>query len=73
LAATKIAIQTCGNFLGFNPHRHVLISDSCFHQSGMLTVALRIDTRTLERIFKHHVLMMLLGKGKITQDMCPVE
>jgi len=64
-----IAIQTFEDFLGFNPHLHVLISDCCFHQSGMLTFAPRIDTRTLERLFKHHVLMMLLGKGKIAQDM----
>ncbi|HEA67522.1 MAG TPA: hypothetical protein ENI07_11965 [Desulfobacterales bacterium] len=69
LAATKIAIQTFGNFLGLNPHRHALISDGCFHQRGMLTVAPCIDTRTLKRLFKHHVLTMFLDKGKITQDM----
>jgi hypothetical protein len=64
-----IAIQTFGDFLGFNPHLHVLISDSCFHESGMLTIAHRIDCRTLERLFRHRVLKMLLKKGKITWDM----
>ncbi|MFH1103123.1 MAG: hypothetical protein V1714_05090 [Pseudomonadota bacterium] len=36
---------------------------------ALLTVAPRIDTRTLEHLFRHHVLKMLLGKGKITKDM----
>ncbi len=26
-----IAIQTLGDFLGFNPHLHVLCSDGCFY------------------------------------------
>ncbi|MBW2133129.1 MAG: transposase zinc-binding domain-containing protein [Deltaproteobacteria bacterium] len=64
-----VAIQTFGDFLGFNFHLHVLVSDGCFHESGMLTVAPAIDTRTLERLFRHHVLKMLLKKGKITREM----
>jgi len=64
-----VAIQTFGDFLGFNSHLHVLISDGCFHESGMLTVAPAIDTRTLERLFRHQVLRMLLKKGKITREM----
>jgi hypothetical protein len=38
-----IAIQTFGDLLGDNPHLHVIISDGCFHKSGMLTVAPAID------------------------------
>jgi hypothetical protein len=34
-----IAIQTFGDLLGYNPHLHVLITDGCFHPSGMLTEA----------------------------------
>lgn len=63
------AIQTFGDFLGFNSHLHVLISDGSFHESDMLTFAPAIDTRTLERLFRHHVLKMLFNKGKITRDM----
>jgi len=33
-----IAIQTFGDLLGYNPHLHVLTSDGCFHESGLLTV-----------------------------------
>ncbi|MBU0699054.1 MAG: transposase, partial [Proteobacteria bacterium] len=64
-----IAIQTFGDFLGFNPHLHVLISDGCFHENGMFSVAPAIDTEALEQIFRHMVLRMLLAKGKISKDM----
>jgi hypothetical protein len=30
-----------------------LISDGCFHESGMLTVAAAIDTHALEQLFRH--------------------
>jgi len=58
-----------GDFLGFNPHLHVLISDGCFHESGMLTVAPGIDRKILKRLFRHQMLRMLLKNGKITRDM----
>jgi hypothetical protein len=35
-----IAIQTFGDFLGFNPHLHVLCSDGCFYGEGMFRPAL---------------------------------
>jgi len=34
-----IAIQTFGDFLGFNPHTHILISDGCFYGEGKFKVA----------------------------------
>ena len=65
-----VAIQTFGDFpLGFHPHLHILVSDGCFHENGMFSVSPTIDTKTLEQIFRHKVLKMLLAKGKITQDM----
>jgi hypothetical protein len=42
-----IAIQTFGDFLGFNPHLHILISDGCFYEKGLLTVFPAIDTKAL--------------------------
>jgi hypothetical protein len=56
-----IAIQTFGDLLGYNPHLHVLITDGCFHPSGMLTVAPSIDTHALEQLFRHKILQMLLS------------
>ena len=64
-----IAIQSFGDFLGFNSHLHVLISDGCFYGQGMFRVAPRFETKQLEEIFRHNVFKMLLSKGKITQDL----
>jgi len=50
-----IAIQTFGDFLGFNPHCHV--------------VAPAFELKSFEKLFRHKVLKMLLSKEKITQDI----
>ena len=64
-----VAIQSFGDFLGFNPHLHVLISDGCFYGNGMFRVVPRFETNQLEEIFRHNVFKMLLSKGKITQEL----
>jgi len=64
-----IAIQTFGDFLGFNPHCHVLVTDGCFYGKGMFRVAPPLDLKKLEAIFRHNVFKMLLAKGRITQDL----
>jgi len=64
-----IAIQSFGDFLGFNPHLHILCSDGCFYGEGMFRVAPRFETKQLENIFQHKVFKMLLSKGKITEDL----
>ena len=64
-----IAIQSFGDFLGFNSHLHVLASDGCFYGQGMLRVAPRFETKDLEKIFWHKVFKMMLSKGKITEEL----
>ena len=64
-----IAIQSFGDFLGFNPHCHVLVTDGCFYGNGMFRVAPLFEAENLEHIFQHMLLKMLLSKGKITQDL----
>ncbi len=64
-----IAIQSFGDFLGFNSHLHVLASDGCFYGQGMFRVAPRFETKQLEEIFRHKVFKMMLSKGKITQEL----
>jgi len=64
-----IAIQSFGDFLGFNSHLHVLASDGCFHGQSMFRVAPRFETKQLEEIFRHKVFKMLLLKGKTTEDL----
>jgi hypothetical protein len=65
-----IAIQTFGDFLGFNPHCHILLTDGCFYGNrGMFRVAPPLELKKLEAIFRHKVFKMLLKKGKITEEM----
>ncbi len=64
-----VAIQSFGDFLGFNPHLHVLSTDGCFYGGEMFRVAPRFETKHLEEIFRHKVFKMLLSKGIITQDL----
>ena len=64
-----IAIQSFGDFLGFNPHLHILGTDGCFYGNGMFRAAPRFETKAIEEIFRHNVFKMLLSKGIITQDL----
>ena len=64
-----VAIQSFGDFLGFNPHCHVLCTDGGFYGKGMFRVAPRFHRKDLEKIFRHKVFKLLLSKGKITQDL----
>jgi hypothetical protein len=64
-----IAIQTFGDFLGFNPHCHVLVTDGCFYGRGMFRVAPCLDLKKLEAIFRYKVFRVLLAKGRITKDL----
>jgi len=65
-----IAVQTFGDFLGFNPHFHILVTDGCFYgDGGMFRVAPPLELKKLEAIFRHKVFRMLLDKGKITKEM----
>ena len=78
LPGAVIAVQTFGDFLGFNPHCHILLTDGCFLRQaqddvyggrGMFRVAPPLELKKLEAIFRHKVFKMLLKKGKITEEM----
>jgi hypothetical protein len=45
-----IAIQTFGDFLGFNPHCHILCTDGCFDGKGLFRVAPRFNAEDLKAI-----------------------
>ena len=65
-----IAMQTFGDFLGFNPHAHILVTDGCFcGNQGMFRVAPPLELKKLEAIFRHKVFRMLLTKRRITEEM----
>jgi hypothetical protein len=55
-----IAIQTFGDFLGYNPHCHVLCTDGAFYGKGMFRVAPRSILKDLEKLFQYKVFKMLL-------------
>jgi hypothetical protein len=59
--AAAISIQNFGDFLGFNPQMHILISDGCFHENGTISISPDIDTAALEQIFRHMVFKDVFG------------
>ena len=70
LPGAVIAVQTFGDFLGFNPHCHIILTDGCFYgNKGMFRVAPPLELKKLEAIFRHKVFRMLLNKGKITKEL----
>jgi hypothetical protein len=70
IPGASIAIQTFGDFLGFNPHCHILVTDGCFYgDNGMFRVAPPLELKKLETIFRHRVFKMLLEKGKVSREM----
>ena len=69
MPGAAIAIQTFGDFLGFNSHLHILCSDGCFYGEGMFRVAPRFETKQLESIFRHKVFKIPLSKEKITEEL----
>ncbi|WP_297287868.1 transposase, partial [Moraxella sp.] len=60
-----IAIQSFGDFLGFHPHAHVLITDGCFYGEGAFRVNPTPNPKDLEDMFRYEVFKMLKAEGKI--------
>ncbi|MAF32740.1 MAG: hypothetical protein CL941_02075 [Desulfobacter sp.] len=50
VSGAVVATQPFGDFLGFHPHVHILVSDGCFHKNGMFFVSPAVDTKPLEQI-----------------------
>ena len=67
-----IAILSFGDFLGYNPHLHILCSDGCFYGDGMFSFAPHFETNGLEEIFRHKVLKTMRSKDKITEDLIAI-
>lgn len=74
MPAAAIAIQTFGDFLGFNSHLHILASDGCFDKNGTFySFPNDINAYGLEPLFRHKVLKMLKTKGLITETDKTIE
>ena len=74
-----MATHSFGEFAErFHPHLHILATDGAFYRSacghaqaggrGVFRVASGSPMKTLEKLFRHRVLRMLLDKGRITPD-----
>jgi hypothetical protein len=64
-----IAMQTLGDFLGLNPHCHVLFKYGGFYRKCMFRVAPWFIPKDLEKLFRYKVFKMLLSRKKITEDL----
>lgn len=63
-----IAIQTLGDFLGFNPTATFFARMAVFTAMACSGLHRHSSSNTWETIFRHKAYEMLLSKGKITQD-----
>ncbi len=64
-----IAIQSFGDFLGFHPHAHVLVTDGCFYGEGAFKVNPTPNPKDLEDLFRYEVFKMLKAEGKINDTV----
>ena len=62
-----IAIQTYGDLVNFHPHLHALVTDGVFTPTGWFMAFPKIDLYTLEHLFRHRVLQMLLRERRIDE------
>jgi hypothetical protein len=63
IPGAAIAVQTFGDFLGFNPHCHILVTDGCFYgKRGMFRVAPPLELKKLEAIFLLAATMVQAGR-----------
>jgi len=56
-----IVTHSFGDFLGWHPHLHVLITDGCFYGNGMFRQASIFELKYLEKIFLHKVFKVFLS------------
>jgi len=54
-----ITIQFFGDFLGFHPHAHGLVTDGCFYGEGAFRVNPTPNPKDLEDLFRYEVFKIL--------------
>ena len=60
-----IAVQSFGDFLGFNSHLHVIGTDGCFYGNGSFKTCPTPNPKDLEDLFRYEVFKMLKAESKI--------
>ena len=69
VAGAVIAVQSFGDFLGFNSHLHVIATDGCFYGKGSFKTCPTPNPKDLEDLFRYEVLKMLKSEGKINDGV----
>ncbi len=64
-----MVIQTYGDLVNFHPHLHALVTDGVFTATGWLVAFPKIDLYTLEHLFRHRVLRLLLRERRIDESV----
>ena len=64
-----ISVQTFGEFLNFNPHLHIIITDGCFDEDGKFMKACTPNAVELEAVFASEVFDMLIEEDKIERSL----
>ena len=68
VAGAVIAMQSFGDFLGFNSHLHVIATDGCFYGNGSFKICPKPQARDLEELFCYEVFKMLKAERKINDN-----
>jgi hypothetical protein len=64
-----MVIQTYGDLVNFHPHLHALVTDGVFTPAGWFVAFPKIDLYTLEHLFRHRVLRLLLREWRIDESV----
>ncbi len=62
-----IAVQSFGDFLGFNSHLHIIGTDGSFYGNGSFKTCPTPNPKDLEGLFRYEVFKMLKSEGKINE------
>ena len=69
--ALIITIATAGEFLGWHPHLHLLVTDGGFLADGTFRHLLYFDSDNVEQLFRAEVLRLLLKKDLLAVWCAP--
>ena len=69
LPGAIVGIQTFGDLIHFHPHLHVIATDGAYLPDGTFICLPPMDTKRLLSVWKRKVFDLLLGEGKIDQEL----
>jgi hypothetical protein len=64
-----LCIQTFGEYLGWHPHIHAVVTDGLFTDKGWFYVLPGRDIKPLEELFRNKVIKMLVSEKLLNESM----